>query len=98
MSETTHNSLPIPIRIRRDKYGRDLGDWECICKGCQKDSHIWNMCLLCNQRVWFSRHKCSLYAYRSPYLVCFNCRMPFYDKGMTNGEIYRMAKLNREMN
>jgi hypothetical protein len=50
------------------------------------------MCLLCDKKVWYYHQVCSLYGRRNPYLVCFNCRIPFYEKGIKTGEIYRLAK------
>ena len=50
------------------------------------------MCLLCDKKVWYYHQVCSLYGRRNPYLVCFYCRIPFYEKGIKTGEIYRLAK------
>ena len=90
------NLLPIPIKSINNK------DYECICKYCSNPekyitdwdgySYLWNMCLLCNKKVWYYHQICSLYGRRNPYLVCFNCRIPFYEKGIKTGEIYRLAK------
>ncbi len=100
-----HNKLPIPIRIRiqNDKYCRGNLDYECICKYCSNpnkyvtewdgSSYLWNNCMLCNKHVWYWHQVCSLYGRRSPYVVCFYCRIPFYNMGLKNGEIYKIAKL-----
>jgi len=98
-----HNKLPIPIRIQNDKYCRENLDYECICKYCSNPnkyvtewdgcSYLWNNCMLCNKHVWYWHQVCSLYGRRSPYIVCFYCRIPFYDIGLKNGEIYKIAKL-----
>jgi hypothetical protein len=101
----THNSLPIPIREKTyyDNYMyKSNYDYECICKYCSNPnkyvinhdgySYLWNKCILCDKRVWYWHQVCSLYGRRSPYIVCFYCRIPFYDKGLSNGEIYKIAK------
>ena len=59
---------------------------------CDGYSYLWTMCLLCDKKVWYYKQVCSLYGRRNPYLVCFNCRIPFYEKGIKTGEIYRLAK------
>jgi hypothetical protein len=103
-----HNSLPVPIKIH-DRYCKDNldYDYECICKYCSNPnkyvtewdgySYIWNKCMLCNKRVWYWHQVCSLYGRRSPYIVCFYCRIPFYNVGLKNGEIYKIAK-NQHLN
>ena len=100
-----YNDLPIPIRDKQfyDKYKYNLEyDYECICKYCSNSnkyvtncdgySYLWNKCMLCNKRVWYWHQVCSLYGRRSPDLVCFYCRIPFYDNKLKNGEIYKIAK------
>ena len=104
---TIHNSLPIPIRIRDEKCYDNRNkldyDYECICKYCSNPnkyvteydgySYLWNRCILCNKRVWYWHQVCSLYGRRrSPSVVCFYCRIPFYNRGLSNGEIYKIAK------
>lgn len=104
---TTHNLLPVPIKIKREKYYSIMSydydnDYECICKYCSNPnkyvtewdgySYLYNYCMLCDKRVWYWHQVCSLYGRRSPYVVCFYCRIPFYDKGLSNGEIYKIAK------
>ena len=91
------NLLPIPIKSINNK------DYECICKYCSNPnkyvtkwdgcSYLWNNCMLCNKHVWYWHQVCSLYGRRSPYVVCFYCRIPFYNMGLKNGEIYKIAKL-----
>jgi len=105
----TYNNLPVPIKIRDEKcYGHNRlnldYDYECICKYCSNPnkyvtewdgySYLWNKCLLCNKNVWYWHQVCSLYGRRSPYVVCFYCRIPFYEKGLSNGQIYKIAKKN----
>jgi hypothetical protein len=91
-----NNLLPIPIKsINNNAY-------ECVCKYCSNpekyitdwdgSSYLWTICLLCDKKVWYYHQVCSLYGRRNPYLVCFNCRVPFYEKGIKAGEIYRIAK------
>ncbi len=101
-----HNSLPIPIKvINENSYDSKKNvnhEYECICKYCsnpniyvtERDgySYLWNSCMLCNKRVWYWHQICSLYGRRSPYVVCFYCRIPYYDRGLSNGEIYKIAK------
>ena len=97
-----YNSRPVPIKIMDEKcYGSNL-NYECICKYCSNPnkyvseinsySYIWNKCILCNMQVWYWHQVCSLYGRRSPDLVCFYCRIPYYDNGFKNGEIYKIAK------
>ena len=91
-------SIPIPIKIN------NKGCYECICKYCSDPnkyvteydgySYLWNKCLMCHTKVWYWHQVCSLYGKRSPYVVCFYCRIPFYEKGCNNGEIYKIAKNN----
>lgn len=79
-------SIPIPIKNHSD-YKKD---YDCICKYCSDPnkyvtewhgcSYLWNTCLICNTRVWYWHQVCSLYGKRSPYVVCFYCRIPFYEK------------------
>jgi len=103
----TYNNLSVPIKIRDEKcYGYNRFnldyDYECICKYCSNPnkyvtewdgySYLWNKCLLCNKNVWYWHKVCSLYGRRSPYVVCFYCRIPFYGKGLSNGQIYKIAK------
>lgn len=90
-----HNNLPVPIRIQNN-------DYECVCKYCSNPnkyvtkwdgcSYLWNTCILCRKHVWYWHQVCSLYGRRSPDLVCFYCRIPFYNNGLNNGEIYKIAK------
>lgn len=97
-----HNNLPVPIRIHRDELMKRRLDYECICKYCKDPniyvsnwdgySYVWDMCMLCDKRVWYYHQVCSLYGRRSPYIVCFYCRIPFYDMGLKNGHIYNIAK------
>ena len=87
-----HNKLPIPIRIQNDKYGMSNLDYEYVTEW-DGYSYLWNSCMLCNKHVWYWHQVCSLYGRRSPYIVCFYCRIPFYDIGLKNGEIYKIAKL-----
>ncbi len=99
-----HNNLPLPIRKKNISISNY--DYECMCKYCsnpnkyvsERDgySYLWNKCMLCNKRVWYWHQVCSLYGRRSPDLVCFYCRIPFYDNGLKNGEIYKIAK-NRSL-
>ena len=38
---------------------------------------------------------CTLYAWRyakKGVLICFNCRNPYYEKGMSSGDIHRLFK------
>ena len=96
-----HNLLQIPIKIKQENDNMSY-DYECICKYCSDPkkyvtewdgySYLWNSCMLCNKRVWYWHQVCSLYGRRSPCVVCFYCRIPFYDKGLSNGEIYKIAK------
>ena len=91
-------TIPIPIK-KHDDYDND---YDCICKYCNNPqkyitkwdgySYLWNKCLICDKKVWYWHQNCSLYGKRSPYLVCFYCRIPFYEKGMKNGEIYTTTK------
>lgn len=93
-------SLPIPIR--KHNYWKD--DYQCICKFCSNVDYwleIWdipwdnyssngyNCCLLCNKKVWYCAQICSLYGKRSG-LVCFYCRIPYWNKGLTNGQIHKL--------
>lgn len=90
-------SIPFPIK----KSERWKDNYECICKYCSDPeryvtewdgySYLYNKCLICRTNVWYWHQVCSLYGRRSPYLVCFYCRIPFYENGMKNGEIYREA-------
>ena len=90
--------IPIPIKIHSDY--KDC--YDCICKYCSNPnkyvtewdgySYLWNKCLMCNTKVWYWHQVCSLYGKRSPYVVCFYCRIPFYEKGCSNSEIYKIAK------
>ena len=101
---TIHNSLPVPIKIHNEYKN----DYECICKYCSNPkkyvkewdgySYLYNSCLLCKKRVWYYHQVCSLYGKRSPYVVCFYCRIPYYDQGLSNGEIYKIAKTKINMN
>ena len=101
-------SIPLPIKIREEIYYYNKTsvknyDYECICKYCKNYnkyltsydgySYLYNKCLLCNKDVWYYPEICSLYGRRSPYVVCFYCRIPYYEKGMSNGEIYHDAKV-----
>lgn len=89
-------SIPFPIKIN------ETDDYVCICKYCSDSnkyvtiwdgySYLWNKCLICNTKVWYWPQICSLYGRRSPYVVCFYCRISFYKKGCSNGEIYKIAK------
>jgi hypothetical protein len=86
------DTLPIPICKRNDK------EFECLCKGCKQGSdHLhcwtWHFCDVCNQKIWFNSSSCTLYAWRlSKGIICFNCRIPYYKKGLTTGEIYKIAR------
>ena len=71
-----------------------LGEFECICKGCRNESDhmhswIWSCCDICHNRIWFNMRDCTLYAWRYPKLICFNCRLPYYEKGISSGDIHR---------
>ena len=72
----------VNIVLVQKKY---ITDWD-------GSSYFWTMCLLCNTKVWHYHQVCSLYGRRNPYLVCFNCRIPFYEKRIKAGEIYRLPK------
>ena len=104
---TIHNSLPVPIKIQKDKFYNIMTNkydyaYECICKYCSNANkyltergsyyYYWSICDLCKKRVWYWPQVCSLYGRRKPKLVCFYCRIPFYDKGLSNGEIYKIVK------
>ena len=75
----------IPILIRQNKEHKE--DYECICKYCQKPEkyvsewdgyfYLYNYCMCCNKKVWYWHQVCSLYGRRSPFVVCFYCRIPF---------------------
>lgn len=91
-------SIPIPIR----NHCTWKEDYECLCKYCTNYkkyvtewdgySFLYNKCMICKKNVWYWHQVCSLYGRRSPYLVCFYCRIPFYEKNIKTGEIYRIAK------
>lgn len=88
----------IPIPIKKDING----DYICKCKYCSNPklyitqwdgySFLYNYCVLCKNRIFYYHQICSLYGRRLPCLVCFNCRIPYYEKGMNNREIHKMAK------
>jgi hypothetical protein len=85
------DTLPIPI-MRKDD-----GDYECLCKNCKPSityDHLhcwlWTMCNICKKRVWHNCARCTLYAWRKPQMICFYCRYPYYQQGMTSGEIHRL--------
>lgn len=90
-------SIPIPIR-NHTKYN---DDYECLCKDCKDPekyvknwdgySYLWSGCKLCKKRVWYYPEACSLYG-RRYFLICFNCRIPYYEKGMSSGEIHKIIK------
>lgn len=95
----THKSLPMPITICK-RYTTDKNvEYECICKHCVNPqieywdgcSELYNKCLICNTSVWYYPDVCTLYGRRSSYVVCFFCRIPYYDKGIKNGEIYKIG-------
>ena len=86
----------------------DDNSYKCICKYCSNPnrylkyydgySYLYNYCLLCKAIIWYYHQICSLYGRRSPYVVCFNCRIPYYEKGYTNGQIYTIAKQSVQKN
>ena len=85
------NGLIIPFRKSR----KHPEEYECRCKNCRPrytydHMHCWTIkqCCGCGKKVWYNCEKCSLYS-RREYLVCFDCRLPYYKEGLTNGEIYR---------
>ena len=51
-----------------------------------------NKCLICNTKVLYWHQVCSLYGKRSPYAICFYCRIPFYENCCSNDKIYKIAK------
>ena len=89
----------IPIPIREITSGIAKGDLECLCKSCKPaitydhmHCWVWHICWLCKKRVWFNVAKCTLYSWRiGKAMICFNCRIPYYEQGMSNGDIYRMV-------
>lgn len=97
------DTLPVPIRDH-PKYENDF---ECICKCCRSPkkylkvwdgySCLWNRCMLCQARVWYYPRICTLYGKRSPELVCFHCRVPFYARGQSSGDAYRHARAQRTL-
>lgn len=80
-------SIPIPIR----KHLEYKGEFECICKRCKKAPKLWNICSLCRKKVWFSDETCNLYSTtyfsKNDHMICFYCRIQYYEQGMSNGEI-----------
>jgi hypothetical protein len=56
-------------------------------------THIFGMCVYCVIKKYGIIYQiCSLYGRKKPYLVCFNCRIPFYEKKIKTGEIYKLTK------
>lgn len=85
------DELPIPIKKR------DNGEYKCCCKNCKPyftydhlHCWLWTPCNICNIKVWHNCQTCTLYAWRKPNLICFYCRHPYYQKGMSSGEIHRL--------
>jgi hypothetical protein len=91
-----YDKLPKPIKKYED------GDMRCFCKRCCKNitcDHlhcwVWSICDICKKKIWFNCHRkygCTLYAWRLPALICFNCRIPYYEKGFSTGDIYKLKK------
>ncbi len=99
LTNRTHNSLPIPVKIDSKFTTYNKTHYECACKRCISPNlkcwdhcaYIWNSCLICETPVWYYPEVCSLYGKRSPFIVCFLCRIPHYDRGMTNGQIHKLG-------
>ena len=87
-------TISIPIK----KSFSYEGEFECICKNCRKGyDHMhcwtWHICNLCKKKVWFNIATCSLYSRRiGEEMICFNCRIPYYKRNMTSGEIHRLFR------
>ncbi len=86
-------NLPRPIRPREGT----TAEYECICRRCRASpdplhSWVWNVCKGCGSRIWYDCGNCSLYSRRgAAKLICFNCREPYYKKGMNMGQIMRVV-------
>jgi hypothetical protein len=52
-------------------------------------SYSFAYCKSCKKRIWHYYQICSLYS-RRDFLICFNCRIPYYEQGLTNGQIYKL--------
>lgn len=83
--------LPIPIKTNVNN------DYVCLCKNCKHKftyDHLhcwlWTTCQICNIKVWHNVKTCTLYAWRKPKMICFNCRYPYYQQNLTSGEIHRL--------
>lgn len=88
-------SFPIPGLI-------GIGDTQQYCKctkctGTTEDHlhcYVWNMCQVCSRKTWFNLMTCKLYSRRwmarNPKLICFTCRWPLHQFGMSSGDIHRL--------
>jgi hypothetical protein len=88
-----NDKLPVPIK----KSTEYIDHFECCCKNCKpKPTYdhlhcwVWHYCYICDNKIWFNVHNCTLYSRRLPKIICFNCRHPYYKKNMSSGEIHRL--------
>jgi hypothetical protein len=92
----------VHMAVQRNYPLRDApyaaGERECVCSGCRASpDHLhwfgWHTCDACSRRIWFNGRACKLYAWRiaasTPQLICFDCRWPFHQEGMSSGDIHR---------
>lgn len=96
-------SIHIPIR----EHSRYKGDFECTCKHCTDPkkyvkewngySYIYSICALCDNRVWHYMHDCTLYGIERDFTICFYCRIPFYEKNMTNSKMNKEIKIKKNL-
>ncbi len=76
-----------------ERHPQYLDEYNCICRGCRtKYDHlhcyVWNICKVCKKKIWYNCAKCTLYSWRgAEKLICFNCRLPYYEKNMTMADI-----------
>lgn len=75
----------------------DYNEYKCICKKCnslyQTDylhNYVYWKCNICNNKIWFNCIDCLLYSRRLPKIICFNCRLPYYEQHMSSGDIHRL--------
>lgn len=86
----------IPIK-KSDRYE---DEYECCCKHCNHTytyDHMhcwcWNVCDICHRKIWFNIETCTLYSRRRD-IICFYCRQPYYQKGLSSGDIHRLLLPN----